>query len=109
MWKCEVCNYIHNGDEALDKCPKCGAPKEKFNEINGENKEKIERSRFTNSLLRELITMMEEVQQLAIEGIEDDLDPGCRKAFTDALEAAEIIKQTSTAEINNHVAKGKWG
>lgn len=109
MWKCTVCNYLHNGEEAPHKCPKCGAPQEKFNELSGDNKEKVERSRFTNSLLRELITMMEEIEQIAIEGIEDDLDPGCKKVFMDTLEAAEFIKQTSTAEIENHIGKGKWG
>ena len=29
---CSVCGYTHTGDEAPDKCPQCGAPKEKFNE-----------------------------------------------------------------------------
>lgn len=27
---CKVCGYVHEGDEAPDKCPQCGAPKEKF-------------------------------------------------------------------------------
>ncbi|MBU2489356.1 MAG: rubredoxin [Proteobacteria bacterium] len=35
-WKCLVCGYIHTGDEAPDKCPMCGAPKEKFVEITEE-------------------------------------------------------------------------
>ncbi len=29
-WKCTVCGYIHKGDAPPDKCPVCGAPKEKF-------------------------------------------------------------------------------
>ena len=29
-WQCSVCGYIHEGDEAPDRCPMCGAPKEKF-------------------------------------------------------------------------------
>lgn len=29
---CSVCGYTHTGDEAPDKCPQCGAPKQKFNE-----------------------------------------------------------------------------
>ena len=32
-WKCTVCGYIHEGEEAPDKCPVCGAGKEKFTEI----------------------------------------------------------------------------
>ena len=31
LFKCSVCNYIYEGEEAPDVCPKCGAPKEKFN------------------------------------------------------------------------------
>lgn len=27
---CLVCGYVHEGNEAPDKCPQCGAPKEKF-------------------------------------------------------------------------------
>jgi rubrerythrin len=29
---CKVCGYVHEGNEAPDKCPQCGAPKEKFAE-----------------------------------------------------------------------------
>ncbi|MDE6177942.1 MAG: NADH peroxidase, partial [Duncaniella sp.] len=30
---CTVCGYIHEGDEAPEKCPLCGAPKSKFKEM----------------------------------------------------------------------------
>ena len=30
---CSVCGYIFEGEEAPAKCPQCGAPKEKFNEV----------------------------------------------------------------------------
>jgi rubrerythrin len=29
---CAVCGYVHEGDGPPDKCPQCGAPKEKFSE-----------------------------------------------------------------------------
>lgn len=29
---CAVCGYVHYGNEAPDKCPQCGAPREKFTE-----------------------------------------------------------------------------
>ena len=29
-WKCSVCGYVHEGDEAPEKCPVCKQPKEKF-------------------------------------------------------------------------------
>ena len=30
---CVVCGYIHEGDEAPEKCPVCGAPRSKFKEM----------------------------------------------------------------------------
>ena len=32
-WRCRVCGYIHEGEEAPDVCPVCGAPKEMFEKI----------------------------------------------------------------------------
>ncbi|HBN26199.1 MAG TPA: rubredoxin [Desulfobacteraceae bacterium] len=32
-WECTVCGYIHEGNEPPDKCPVCGAGKEKFVEV----------------------------------------------------------------------------
>jgi hypothetical protein len=30
MWRCDICGYLHEGDEAPEFCVKCGAPREKF-------------------------------------------------------------------------------
>ncbi len=30
-WVCSVCGYVHEGDEAPEKCPICKAPASKFN------------------------------------------------------------------------------
>lgn len=30
---CVVCGYVHEGNEAPEKCPVCGAPKSKFKEV----------------------------------------------------------------------------
>lgn len=37
-FSCSVCGYVHEGDSAPDKCPQCGAVKEKFNEMGGVEK-----------------------------------------------------------------------
>lgn len=29
-WVCGICGYVHEGADAPDNCPQCGAPKEKF-------------------------------------------------------------------------------
>ena len=35
---CSVCGYVHEGDEAPEKCPQCGVPAEKFvKQEEGEN------------------------------------------------------------------------
>lgn len=33
-WICKVCGYTHQGDEAPEICPRCGAPKSKFHQEN---------------------------------------------------------------------------
>ncbi len=30
QWRCTVCGYIHTGNEPPEKCPNCGAPRDKF-------------------------------------------------------------------------------
>lgn len=31
QWVCSVCGYVYEGEEAPEKCPQCGASKDKFN------------------------------------------------------------------------------
>ena len=33
QFRCTVCGYIHTGDAAPEKCPLCGAPSSKFDEV----------------------------------------------------------------------------
>ena len=33
---CQVCGYVHEGDQAPEKCPVCGVPAEKFKKQEGE-------------------------------------------------------------------------
>jgi rubrerythrin len=32
-WRCTVCGYVHEGANPPEKCPICGVPKTKFEEI----------------------------------------------------------------------------
>lgn len=109
LFKCEVCNYIHTGDDAPDKCPKCGAPKEKFAELNEEATTKVVRSEFSNALHMELYNVLQEVEDIAEAGIEDDLDPGCVAIFNKAKEQAVFLRKMIAAELEIHMKKGKWG
>lgn len=47
-WRCTVCGYIHEGDEAPERCPMCKVPKEKFVEVVERRATSIS-LRFTNS------------------------------------------------------------
>jgi rubredoxin len=109
MFKCQVCNYIHTGDEAPERCPKCGAPREKFIELNEEEATKVSRSEFTNGLHMELYNVLQEVEDIAEAGIEDDLDPACVVIFKKSKEQAIVLRKMIAAELEIHMNKGKWG
>ena len=109
MWKCQGCQLILDVEEAPEKCPRCGAPKEQFQDLAGEAQELVEKSRETNSLLMELSETMEQVESLAEQGIDINLDPNCLALFKKAKEESQMLKQFAKAEIEVHVGKGKWG
>ncbi len=108
LWKCSVCGYTTEGEEAPDKCPKCGAPKEKFNQFSEEDAKKVYSSDRTNDIHMKIIELSMQIVKLADEGIEINLDPPCVAAFKNAKAECWVIKQRSKAEIAGHVGKGKW-
>lgn len=108
LWKCSVCGYIHEGGDAPDACPKCGAPKDKFVQLTDEEADKIYKSDRTNDIHMEIIELMGKVGELCKEGIDIKLDPGCVSAFEKAIDEAWVIKQRSKAELETHMKKGKW-
>lgn len=109
LWKCSVCGYIHDGDEAPDVCPNCGSHKEVFQKLEDDKAELIENSSITNDIHMELAAALEQIIGLAEEGQEINLDPGCYKIFTSAIETATVLRQRIKAEIQTHISKGKWG
>ena len=108
LWKCSVCGFMHEGDEAPDVCPKCGAPKEKFATMSDEDANKVFASDRTNDIHMEIIQLAMKIKDLAREGIELNLDPPCVGVFNQAHNEAWVIKQRSKAELAGHVARGKW-
>ncbi|NLN63850.1 MAG: rubredoxin [Clostridiaceae bacterium] len=108
LFKCTVCNYVHEGDTAPDSCPKCGAPKEKFEQLSQEAADKIFTSDRTNDIHMELVQLSMRIVELCEEGIEIDLDPPCVSAFKKAKDEAWRIKQRSKAELVGHISKGKF-
>lgn len=108
LWKCSVCGYVHEGDDAPDVCPKCGAPKEKFAQLSAEDADKIYKSDRTNDIHMELIGLAARIIELSEEGIDLNLDPPCVSSFKNAKNMAWVIKQTAKAELAGHMSKGKW-
>ncbi|WP_372796178.1 rubredoxin-like domain-containing protein [Pontiella sp.] len=108
-WKCEVCGYIHDGDEVCDACPKCGAPAEKFTELDEKAAGLIERSRHTNALHAQLIDLARQIERVCEDGIRDELDPGCKKVFEQCLNMSYLQMKLAMTEMQGHMSKGKWG
>lgn len=108
LWKCSVCGYTFEGENAPDACPKCGAPKEKINALSEEEAKKIYDSDRTNDIHMEIATLAMRIVELAKEGIEIDLDPPCVTLFEEAKNEAWIIKQKCKAEIEGHASRNKW-
>lgn len=108
LFRCIVCGYIYEGENAPDACPKCGVGADKFEEVNKEDADKVYRSDKSNSIHMQIIALAEQIAALSQEGIEDNLDPYCVGVFTKAKNEAWMIKQRSKAELAGHMSKGKW-
>jgi hypothetical protein len=109
MWRCGGCGYVWDGEKPPGECPRCGSAESKFVPIDAKGMELIDRSRFTNSLHMQLYVLLEQVMDVAEDGIDDNLDPGCVKIFRQAMEMAEVLQQSVKAELQGHMNKGKWG
>ena len=108
LFKCSVCGYIHEGETAPEKCPKCGAPKEKFIIMTEEEAKKVLSSDRTNDIHMEIVGLCMKIMALCDEGIELNLDPPCVSSFRNAKDEVKVIKQRCKAEMAGHVGKGKW-
>jgi hypothetical protein len=109
MWKCGSCRYVWDDEEPPDRCPKCNAAKERFAELDDKAMELVDRARYTNSLHMQLFTLLEQVMDVAEDGIDDNLDAPCVRIFKKAMAQAEILQQSIKGELEGHMKKGKWG
>ncbi len=107
-WKC-ACGYIHDGETAPGKCPKCGASAEKFTLLDDAVAGLVERSRRTNMLHVRVIDLARQIEKACKEGITDALDPGCVDVFNKTLNASYEMMKLSMTELAGHMNKGKWG
>jgi hypothetical protein len=108
-FKCSVCGFVWDGDEPPVNCPKCGAPKEKFEQLDDKAAELIERSRHTNLLHCQAAGLAKRIEELCKDGINDNLDPACVNVFRKSLNYCYEIMKLSMTEMQSHMNKGKWG
>lgn len=108
-WQCGSCGYVWDGDDAPEKCPKCGADRSQFSKLAPEAAQKIERARHTNMLHQDLVRLCREMEAICKDGIEDALDPGCVDVFQKSLDKCYVIMKMSMTEQAIHVKKDKWG
>jgi rubredoxin len=108
-WKCGGCGFVHDGESAPEKCPKCGAPKEKFALLDDAAGNLVERSRHTNMLHAQTIALARQLELTCKDGIKDNLDAGCVDVFNKSMAHAYEIMKLSMTELQGHMGKGKWG
>ncbi|OPZ28607.1 MAG: Reverse rubrerythrin-2 [Lentisphaerae bacterium ADurb.BinA184] len=108
-WRCGGCGYIWDGESAPAVCPKCGAPKEKFERLDEAAANLVERSRHTNCLHARVVSLAREIEALCNEGIKDNLDPGCVDVFNKSRAHAWDMMKLSMTEMMGHMKKNKWG
>lgn len=108
LFKCEICGFIAEGENAPAICPKCGFGAEKFEKLDEETTAKIYRADKTNTYLAEMIALADKMIKLATNGVEDNLDPTCLGLFQKALDESWMIKQRAKAEVEKHVRASKW-
>lgn len=107
MWNCDNCGFVIEEEEEPEKCWKC--EEENMEPLSGDEAEKIRRAWYTNDLHTELNTLLEDMQAIAVEGLEENLDPACVDIFGRAKGCSEKLQQAIKAELATHVEKDKWG
>ncbi len=108
MWRCEVCGYLHEGEEPPDVCPKCGAPKEKFELLDEEEAEMMRDALKTREIYAAILERLEAVETLAREGIELNLDEGCNDIFGKTRKDTEEIRSMIKEELAGHASECVW-
>ncbi len=71
--------------------------------------ELIERSRFTNSLHMQLFAMLEQVMDIAEDGIDDNLDPELRQDLSASAGHGRGPAQSIKAELQSSHEQGQVG
>ena len=96
-WVCPVCGYVHEGDEAPDKCPQCGVPGSKFTEQKGEMTWAAEH----------VVGVAKGVDEKIIEGLRANFNGECSEVGM-YLAMARVAFREGYPEIGLYWEKAAW-
>ena len=108
IWRCEVCGYLHEGKEPPGSCPKCAASRDKFKLLDEEEAEIMQDAMLTKEKYSQILEKLDEVSQLAAEGMLLDLDDGCNKIFNKARDDIESLQKMIRDELAGHAGQCIW-
>ncbi len=97
---CSVCGYIHEGDTPPEKCPQCGAPKEKFTKMADD---------------AEALVWADEHRVGVAQGLDEEIVEGLKANFTGEctevgmyLAMARVAHREGYPEIGLYYEKAAW-
>ena len=103
---CSVCGYVYEGEEAPEKCPQCGAPKDKFT-VMGEGKKEYADEH--------VLGVAKGVDERVIEGLRQNFTGECsevgmylamsRVAFREGYPEIGLYWEKAAFEEAEHAAK----
>ena len=96
-WICTVCGYVHEGNEAPEKCPICGVPASKFNEMSGEKTWAAEH----------IVGVAKGVDPSIIEGLRMNFTGECTEVGM-YLAMARVAHREGYPEIGLYWEKAAW-
>ncbi|MEG0292006.1 MAG: NADH peroxidase [Anaerovoracaceae bacterium] len=97
-WTCTVCGYTHEGDVAPEKCPQCGVPAEKFNQVVEGEKEWAD---------EHVVGVAEGVDPAIIQGLRDNFNGECTEVGM-YLAMARVAHREGYPEIGLYWEKAAW-
>ena len=86
---CKVCGYIHFGEEAPEKCPQCGASKDKF-ELKEDNGDK-------NYADEHKIGVAQGLDEEGVKGLRDNFMGECTEVSISRYKEKLNVKSRSRA------------
>ncbi len=108
MWRCEICGYLHEGEEPPDICPKCGYPKEYFELLDEEEAEMMRDALAVREKYVKIGEHLDAIDKIAEEGIDLNMDDICNDIFGQTRKDTENIRERIKEELSGHSNECIW-